>query len=249
MRSGNNIVATLLISAGALGFDRGTSGAPFSPFGRSDGLGASFWHRRSAAKGTGVKLAATQELHAYWRAVKGARSAPERNDIDPGAIRGVLADTFILEFQPTVGFPMRIAGTRTNGMFQRELRGAPFLELWRRDDRAEIGGLIETVSDEAQPFLVGAAGGPTDVDVVDVEILLLPLRHHGATHSRILGSCAPRRAPEWLGLLPLGPLSLISLRALREQDFRDQSSRLGGTLPAAIEAQRRGHLIVYTSPT
>ena len=148
-----------------------------------------------------MKLAATKELHAYWREIKGARSAPERNDIDPGAIRGVLADTFILEFEPTAGFPMRIVGTRTNGLFQRELRGAPFLELWRRDDREEIGGVIETVCDEAQPFLIGAAGGPTDVDVVDVEVLLLPLRHRGATHARILGSCAPRRAPEWLGLV------------------------------------------------
>ena len=196
-----------------------------------------------------MKLAATQELHAYWRAAKGARSAPERNDIDPGAIRGVLADTFILEFEPAAGFPLRIVGTRTNGLFQRELRGTPFLELWRRSDRAEIGGVIETVCDEAQPFLVGAAGGPTDVDVVDVEILLLPLRHHGATHSRILGLCAPRRAPEWLGLLPIGPISLISLRALREQDFSDHPPRLGGAFPAAAEAERRGHLVVYTSTT
>ena len=196
-----------------------------------------------------MKLAATQALHAYWRAVKGARSAPERNDIDPGAIRGVLADTFILEFEPATGFPMRIVGTRTNGLFQRELRGTPFLELWRCDDREEIGGVIETVCDEAQPFLVGAAGGPADVDVVDVEVLLLPLRHHGATHSRILGLCAPRRAPEWLGLLPIGPICLISLRALREQDFSDQSPRPGGAFPAAAEAERRGHLIVYSSMT
>jgi hypothetical protein len=244
----NNIVATLLISAAAVASIRGTPGAPFLPSGRSDGLGASFRHRRPTAKGTGVKLAATQELHAYWRAIRGARSAPERNDIDPGAIRGVLADTFILEFDPATGFPMRIVGTRTNGLFQRELRGAPFLELWRRDHRAEVGGLIETVCDEAQPFLVGAAGGPTDADVVDVEILLLPLRHHGATHSRILGLCAPRRAPEWLGLLPIGPISLISLRALREQDFRDQPPRRGGAFPALAEEERRGHLIVYTSP-
>ena len=194
-----------------------------------------------------MKLAATKELHAYWRVIKGARSAPERNDIDPGAIRGVLADTFILEFEPTAGFPMRIVGTRTNGLFQRELRGAPFLELWRRDDREEIGAVIETVCDEAQPFLIGAAGGPTDFDVVDVEVLLLPLRHHGATHSRILGLCAPRHAPEWLGLLPIGPICLISLRALREQDFHDHPPSFGGAFPAAAEAERRGHLIVYSS--
>jgi len=196
-----------------------------------------------------VKLAATQELHAYWRALKGKRSAPERNDIDPGAIRGVLADTFILEYGPDLGFPIRVVGTRTNALFQRELRGAGFLDLWRRDDRTEIAGLIETVCDEAQPFLIGASGGPTGVDVVEVEILLLPLRHRGATHSRLLGSCAPRRAPEWLGLLPIGPLSLISLRALRDDDVRSPLPFPPRGLPTSKVFQRRGHLLVYTNPS
>ena len=45
-----------------------------------------------------MKLAASGELFAYWNALRGARSAPERNDVDPGAIRGILADTFVLEF-------------------------------------------------------------------------------------------------------------------------------------------------------
>ena len=193
-----------------------------------------------------MKLAATQELHAYWHAIKGDRSAPERNDIDPGSIRGVLADTFILEFEPSAGYPMRIVGTRTNALFQRELRGVPFLDLWRRDDRSEARGLIETVADEAQPFLVGATGGPTGVDVVDVEILLLPLRHRGATHARILGSCTPRRLPEWLGLLSIGPLSLVSLRALREEDFRESPPRSRSFAPPA-EVHRHGHLLVYSN--
>ena len=199
-----------------------------------------------ARQGAQVKLAATQELHAYWREIKKGRGAPERNDIDPGAIRGVLADTFILEFEPAAGFPMRIVGTRTSALFQRELRGASFLDLWRRDDRGEICGLIETVADEAQPFLIGAAGGPTGVDMIDVEVLLLPLRHHGATHARILGSCAPRRAPEWLGLLPIGPMALVSLRALREHDLASAAPRRFGYAPP-MDVERRGHLTVYST--
>ena len=71
-----------------------------------------------------MKLAASRELFAYWNALRGARSAPERDDVDPGAIRGVLADTFILEFDPAAGFPLRVVGTRTNALFLRELRGS-----------------------------------------------------------------------------------------------------------------------------
>ena len=194
-----------------------------------------------------MKLAATQQLHSYWRELKRDRSAPERNDIDPGEIRGVLADTFILEYEPAAGFPMRIVGTRTNALFQRELRGQSFLDLWRRGDRAEVIRLLESVADEAQPFLVGAAGGPTGNGLIDVEILLLPLRHRGATHARMLGSCAPSRAPEWLGILPIGLMSLTSLRALRDEDIKAKAQNAPRGFARATEIQRRGHLIVYSN--
>ena len=70
-----------------------------------------------------MKLAVTMELYAYWNRLRGARSAPERNDVDPGAIRGVLADTFVLDFDEGRGFPFRIAGSRANAIFLKELQG------------------------------------------------------------------------------------------------------------------------------
>ena len=69
------------------------------------------------------------ELYAYWNRLRGARSARERNDVDPGAIRGVLADTFMLDFDEKRGFPFRIAGSRANAIFLKELRGLSFLDL------------------------------------------------------------------------------------------------------------------------
>ena len=194
-----------------------------------------------------MKLAASQQLHSYWRELKRDRCAPERNDVDPGEIRGVLADTFILEYEPAAGFPMRIVGSRTNALFQRELRGQPFLELWRGADRSEVARIVGSVADEAQPFLVGAASGPSGVDLVDVELLLLPLRHRGATHARLLGSCAPRLTPAWLGLLPSGPMSLTSLRAIREEDFKPTPPNASRGFARSTEIQRRGHLLVYSN--
>src|SRR6202046_4887894 len=79
-----------------------------------------------SAENSKVKLAATIELYAYWNRLRGARSAPERNDVDPGAIRGVLADTFVLDFDEKLGFPFRIAGARGTAIFLKELRGLPF---------------------------------------------------------------------------------------------------------------------------
>ena len=139
------------------------------------------FHKR-AAEGETMKLAVTLELYAYWNALRGARRAPERNDIDPGAIRSVLADTFVLDFDAQNGFPLRIAGSRANALFLRELRGLSFLRLWREADRQEIKSILECVADEAQPFLVGAEALPSGLGSVDIEVALLPLRHHGLTH-------------------------------------------------------------------
>jgi hypothetical protein len=195
-----------------------------------------------------VKLAVTMELHAYWNRLRGARSAPERNDVDPGAIRGVLADTFVLDFDEGRGFPFRIAGSRANAIFLKELRGLSFLELWRDADRKELDSILHCVADEAQPFLIGAEARPSGLGAVDIEAILLPLRHHGLTHSRVLGAFAVHAAPSWIGLVGAGPITLTSLRAL------DPASRPGSARDDAAPAgfshrnapRRYKHLFVYS---
>jgi hypothetical protein len=193
-----------------------------------------------------MKLAATRELHEYWNKLRRERSAPERSEIDPVALRGVLADTFILEVNSRAGFPFRIAGTRTSAMFQRELRGRPFLELWRGDEtRAEIRDVLACVCDEAWPVVVGASTKPAGFKPLEVEVLLLPLRHHGVTHARILGLCAPTAAPPWLGLTAIAPLSLLSTRVLRRpsEEFGDFLAirRENAPSPPSTPLSRRAH--------
>ena len=198
-----------------------------------------------------MKLAASRELFAYWCGLRGARSAPERDDVDPGAICGVLADTFILEHDAARGFPLRIVGTRTNALFLSELRGRPFLSLWREADRADVATILAALADEAQPFLLGANAAPAGFPSVDVEIVLLPLRHHGDTHARALGCCAPHGAPLWLGLAGVDALTLLTLRALGRREPDDESrgarSPLGEGFARSAQPARRGHLYLYES--
>ena len=195
-----------------------------------------------------MKLAVTMELHAYWNRLRGARSAPERNDVDPGAIRGVLADTFVLDFNDQRGFPFRIAGSRANALFLKQLRGLSFLELWRDADRQELDSILHCVADETQPFLIGAEARPAGLETMDIEIILLPLRHHGLTHSRVLGGLAVRAAPEWMGLTRAGPIALTSLRAL-ESSAREKPAPEGAA-PADFSLRniprRYKHLFVYS---
>ncbi|MGC2787852.1 MAG: PAS domain-containing protein [Roseiarcus sp.] len=195
-----------------------------------------------------MKLAVTMELHAYWNRLRGARSAPERNDVDPGAIRGVLADTFVLDFDDQRGFPFRIAGSRANALFLKELRGLPFLELWRDADREELDSILHCVADETQPFLIGAEARPAGLETVDIEIILLPLRHHGLTHSRVLGGLAVRAAPAWMGLTRAGPITLTSLRALESSAREKPASEGAAQADFSLRniPRRHKHLFVYS---
>ena len=97
-------------------------------------------------------------------------------------------------------------------------------------------------------FLVGAEARPPGLGTVDIEAILLPLRHHGLTHSRVLGAFAVHAAPPWIGLIGAGPITLTSLRAL------DPASRPGSGRDDASPAdfshrnapRRYKHLFVYS---
>lgn len=174
-----------------------------------------------------MKHRATRELFDYWNGLRGARTAPERCDIDPAAIRTVLPDTFMLDV--AADFPVRLAGTRVNALLdagQAAGQGAgraagreagqmgSFLDLWRRQERHNLAAVLDAVVDGASPVAVGAAGAPVGQAPCAFELLFLPLRHFGKTHSRILGIVTPAEPPAWLGLAPMGPLALRSLRVI-----------------------------------
>ena len=46
-------------------------------------------------------------LFAYWNSLRGARSAPDRRDLDPTQIRDALANTFILQAEENGSYTFR----------------------------------------------------------------------------------------------------------------------------------------------
>lgn len=161
-----------------------------------------------------MKAAATRDLFGYWNRLRGARAAPERSDVEPAQIRAILADTFILEADPAAGFPFRLSGSRVCAITGQEMKGERFLELWRDPDAATLRGALTTVSDDAAVAVVGAHGATELGRRVDLELGLLPLRHRGRTHARVLGSLAAVETPYWLGSCPVTQFELTSLRMI-----------------------------------
>ncbi len=171
--------------------------------------------------------AVSMELYAYWNALRAGRAAPERNEIEPAAIRSVLADTFVLEFDAGAGFPFRISGSRINALFLRELRGLSFLRLWRDTDRHEIESIIQRVADRTQPYLLAAEASPGGMGPLDIEVALLPLRHHGSNsfpHSRLSGR-QRRRGLDWTCRRGRGDADLG--QGVRGGGAKDNSKRAG----------------------
>lgn len=196
-----------------------------------------------------MKHPTSRLLHAYWDEIRAERSAPERREIEPGAIRNLLADSLILEIEADQrAATIRLAGTRVCAVFGRELRGRPFAALWGGAGRPdEAWPLVETVATDIVGVVAGLRGMTARGDTLDFELLLLPLRHRGRTHARMLGALSPHATPHWIGSRSIDGVETLSVRVLGEASPVADPVDAVPVLPAAAEmmAVRRGHLTVF----
>lgn len=186
-----------------------------------------------------MKHPSSRILFSYWDALRGQRAAPERGEIEPGEIRHVLADTFILEITDDRMARFRLGGTRLCALFGGELKGQALHELWPADGQDEMRHFIDVVVDETAGLVAGLAG-VTDSGVrIDLELLLLPLRHQGKTQARLMGALSPAAAPSWIGVHPITHLETMSHRVIWP------SGRPLAQVPAAGTAmeKRRGFVL------
>ncbi len=185
-----------------------------------------------------MKHPSVRELFDYWDERRGGRAMPERAEIEPGAIRRVLADTFILSFDPSMGHPFRLAGTRVCALFGREIKGEAFLDLFARDARREVRELVTIVAEESTGLLAGAS--ELSAPHSSLELLLLPLGHQGGGGTaRFLGALAPTDPTHWLGGRALGALALGTYR------FLCPTRAIPAVTQITAEKPVRPNLVVY----
>ena len=133
-----------------------------------------------------MKHSSTRELFEYWDSRRGRLAAPERCDIEPGPIRRVLGDTFILGLDERAGHPFRLAGTRLCALFCRELKNESFLGLWTQLARPGVRERIAGVAAETIGMVASVTGRTPEGASLDLELLLLPL---GIGRTRV-GACS-----------------------------------------------------------
>src|ERR1700761_9159313 len=106
-------------------------------------------------QGQTMKHPSNREFFAYWDNKRGDARAPERSDIEPGAVRELLGDIFVLSCDAEAGYPFRVAGTRVCALFGRDVKDQSFAALFSAESRREIEEITAVVADETLPAIAG----------------------------------------------------------------------------------------------
>src|ERR1700737_1050306 len=104
-----------------------------------------------------MKHPSNRAFVAYWDEKRGSARAPDRSEIEPGAVRELLGDIFVLSYDAGAGDPFRVAGTRVCALLGRDLKDRSFSALFGADGRREIEEVIAVVAEE---MLAAVAGIP-----------------------------------------------------------------------------------------
>lgn len=196
-----------------------------------------------------MKHRSTRGLYDYWRRCRDiAGSVPSRADIEPAHIHGLLGDTFILECDRSDRIPFRLAGTRVCLLFNRELKGADFFDLWRSRDRETVTTAFHAMRTEAACYVIGWQGYTESDYETEGEMVLLPLTMGGSGVARALCAMAPLDLPVWLGAVPLVRLGLFDAERLdRSPDHASSppSEPIEDISDSREQVRRVGHLSVY----
>src|SRR4051812_21021240 len=138
-----------------------------------------------------MKHPSSREFFAYWDDRRGGERAPDRSDIEPGPVRELLGDIFVLSYDPVSGHRFRVAGTRVCALLGRDLKAEGFAALFVQDSRREIEDLVGIVAEELLAIVAGVTGSTADGAKVPLELLLLPFNNRAHTPLSLTGLLAP----------------------------------------------------------
>src|SRR3954465_8293556 len=138
-----------------------------------------------------MKHPSSREFFAYWDEKRGLARAPDRSEMEPGAVRELLGDIFVLSYDPSAGYPFRVAGTRVCALLGCDQKGSSFSALFKPESRREIEDIIGIVAEE---ILAAGGGLPATAEGgarVQLELLLLPFSNRAGAPLSLTGLLAP----------------------------------------------------------
>jgi hypothetical protein len=138
-----------------------------------------------------MKHPSSREFFAYWDEKRGTARAPDRSAIEPGAVRELLGDIFVLSYDGAAGYPFRVAGTRVCALLGRDLKDCSFSALFGPNGRREIDDIITVVAEEMLAAVAGITARSADGAAAHLELLLLPFNARAHAPLSLTGLLAP----------------------------------------------------------
>src|SRR5450756_230809 len=137
-----------------------------------------------------MKHPSNREFFAYWDEKRGGARAPDRSEIEPGAVRELLGDIFVLSYDAP-GYPFRVAGTRVCALLGCDLKDRSFSALFTADSRRDIEEIIAVVAEEMLAAVAGITATSENGTPAHLELLLLPFNPRAHAPISLTGSLAP----------------------------------------------------------
>ena len=160
-----------------------------------------------------MKHPSSRAFFAYWDRVRGEARAPDRSDFEPGAVRELLGDIFVLSYDADAGHRFRVAGTRVCALLGRDLKEQNFSALFAPACRAEIDDIVAAVAEETLPAIAGVTGASQGGEPTHLELLLLPFHTRAHAPVSLTGLLASFESSSDL----VGDLTLTSWRYLHPE--------------------------------
>lgn len=135
-----------------------------------------------------MKSDAAKILFAYWNKIRGSRVAPQRFEVEPVNIAGILPETFILEYGSPKSVHFRLAGTSICDIFAKEFRGQSIYGLWDNADRVAVEDAIVSLANTGSVAVISAKAVTKSEKEFSAEITMMPLLHSANEINRIIGT-------------------------------------------------------------
>lgn len=138
-----------------------------------------------------MKHPASREFFAYWDEKRGLNPAPDRSELEPGPVRELLGDIFVLSYDPAAGYPFRVAGTRVCALLGKDLKGEQFSALFQPASRIEIEDILDAVIADKLAAVIGVTARTSEGRPVPLELLLLPFNTRAHMPISLTGLIVP----------------------------------------------------------
>ncbi len=157
-------------------------------------------------------------LVGYWSRLRKGRAVPDQTDIDPRAIKRMLASVFILDVENPARPIYRLAGTGLCERFGFELKGTGFLAHWEAQSSLALSSLLRQALQLRQPVCLSSIGATSDCGMVELETVLAPISLGGEEPTRFIGMIQILSDQSLLAGKPIAFQRLAGSQLIREDD-------------------------------